>query len=127
MAPTSGSLALFDSKQLEEELARRKRKHPDTASGGTPPPHKRRKDEPIYKAQVRSLEDGTAIKLMSSASDVDKSILERIKKCLSTANHPNTPEQEAHAAILLATRLMSRYNVTQAEVLAHEPPETQKQ
>ena len=75
MAPTSGSLALFDSKQLEEELARTKRKHPDTASGGTPPPHKRREDEPIYKAQVRSLEDGIAIKLMSSASDVDKSIL----------------------------------------------------
>ncbi|KAH7321959.1 hypothetical protein BKA65DRAFT_568884 [Rhexocercosporidium sp. MPI-PUGE-AT-0058] len=40
---------------------------------------------------------------------------------------PNTLEAEAKAAIHFASRLMGRYNVSQAEVLAREGPSTQRQ
>ena len=51
-------------------------------------------------------------------ASVDHSILERIKKCLSRANHPNTAELEAKTAWYMASRLMAEHNVTQADVLA---------
>jgi len=51
-----------------------------------------------------------------------KKLWETIVKCMGTTNHPNTLEAEAKAAIHLASRLMGRYNVSQAEVLAHEGP-----
>lgn len=47
-------------------------------------------------------------------SNVEQRILDRIKKCLQRANHPNTPEAEAKAAWRMASRLMVQYNVTQA-------------
>lgn len=50
-------------------------------------------------------------------SSIEKRILDRIKKCLATANHPNTGESEAKAAWRLSTRLMQQYNVSQADLL----------
>ena len=48
----------------------------------------------------------------------ESQILERIRKCLERANHENTPEMEAKAALRLSSRLMAQFNVTQADMLA---------
>lgn len=50
-------------------------------------------------------------------SNLEQRILDRIKKCLQRAQHPNTPESEAQAAWRMASRLMAQYNVTQADLL----------
>ena len=82
---------------------------------------------PLYKASIKSLADTGTIKVTSSTADLDNGIIQRIKKCLDRANHPTTPEAEAKAALHLASRLMGQYNVSQAEVLAHETPSAQRQ
>ncbi|KAK9423375.1 hypothetical protein SUNI508_04269 [Seiridium unicorne] len=81
---------------------------------------------PVYKATIKELAETGASKASSSAADVDSAILLRIKKCLDRANHPNTPEAEAKAAFHIGSRLMGQYNVSQAEVLAHESASAQK-
>ncbi|CAO2651687.1 Nn.00g042570.m01.CDS01 [Neocucurbitaria sp. VM-36] len=81
----------------------------------------------LYKALVKTQADSTTIKDPSSTAGMDDAILQRIKKCLQRANHENTPEPEAKAAFYLASRLMDQHNVSQAEVIAHEPPATQQQ
>lgn len=81
----------------------------------------------LYKASVTTFADTGTIRVSSSTAGIDDTILQRIKKCLQRANHKNTPEPEAKAAFYLASRLMGQYNVSQAEVLAHEPPSTQQQ
>jgi hypothetical protein len=78
----------------------------------------------LYKASIKEVAETGVV---SSTSDLDNGIIQRIKKCLDRANHPNTVEAEAKAALHLASRLMGQYNVSQAEVLAHETPDTQKQ
>ena len=194
----TGPLAVFDTAQLEAELARRKRTRADTDpttrpavidpifghsvetaikledsdsdeeikgqiehlsnsetkngrdsdSGGEherkngritppPPPSRRRratrprgpKEPPLalYKAHIKSLADAGTARVTSSTSDIDNSIIQRIKKCLDRAHHPSTPQAESKAAIYVASRLMGQYNVSQAEVLAHEPPTAQRQ
>ena len=82
---------------------------------------------PLYKASVKELADTGTIRASSSTAGIDNAILQRIKKCLERANHPTTPEAEAKAAFHLASRLMGQYNVSQAEVLAHEPASAQRQ
>jgi len=82
---------------------------------------------PLYKASIKELAETGTIRVNSSTADIDNEIVLRIKKCLERASHPNTPEAEAKAAVHLASRLMGRYNVSQAEVLTHEGPDTQKQ
>ena len=62
MAQTSGTLAEFNTKHLEEELTRKKRTHPDTTDITTPRPHKRSRKEPIHNAQMRSLADAATIR-----------------------------------------------------------------
>ncbi|KAH9216815.1 hypothetical protein DL95DRAFT_362852 [Leptodontidium sp. 2 PMI_412] len=102
---------------------------------GEPPPFKRtarprappKLTPPLYKASVKELAETGTIRVSSSTADIDNAIVQRIKKCLDRANHPNTPEAEAKAALHLASRLMGQYNVSQAEVLAHEPPSAQRQ
>lgn len=105
----------------------------DSDSGGGPvPPQRKRKrappklPQPLYKAVVKDLAESGTIRVSSSTADIDNTILERIKKCLDRANHPGTPEAEAKVALHRASRLMGQYNVTQAEVLAHEPPSAQR-
>lgn len=63
----------------------------------------------------------------SSVHDIDDGIIQRIKKCLDRAKHPNTAEAEAKAAFHLASRLMGQHNVSQADVLAHESPDLRRQ
>ena len=71
MAQTSGSPAGFNTNQLEEELARRKRTHPDTTGITAPRPHKRSRNEPIYKSKERSLADPATTRVDSSPADID--------------------------------------------------------
>ena len=89
--------------------------------GPRPPP------PPIYKASVKELADTGTAPGSSAAADRDNPIIQRIKKCLDKANHPLTPEQEAKAAFYFASRLMRQINITQADILAHEPPSVQKE
>lgn len=55
-----------------------------------------------------------------SASSVDEKVLEKIQKCLARAQHPNTSEAEAKSALYVSQKLMSQYNVTQADLIANE-------
>jgi Protein of unknown function (DUF2786) len=83
---------------------------------------------PLYRASVNQVADSGAIANGgSAASELDNNIMQRIKKCLARAHHPGTPEAEAKAALFLASRLMGQYNVSQAEVLAHETSEARQQ
>lgn len=102
----------------ECEPARRKRKR--KARPRKIPP-------PLYKASVKELAETGTIKVTGSTADIDNAIIVRIRKCLERANHPSTPEAEAKAALHLASRLMGQYNVSQAEILAHETPDAQRQ
>jgi hypothetical protein len=76
---------------------------------------------PLYTASIKELAETSTNKDGASTADVDSAILLQIKKCLDRANHPGTTELEAKAAFHLTSRLMGQYNVSQAEVLAHEP------
>lgn len=106
------SLSSDDSIQVSSVNKRRSRKREDPL--------------PQYKATVQTLAESAAAMENSSIADVDPTILSKIKKCLDRANHPTTPEAEAKAALFIASRLMGQYNVTQAEILSHEPAEKQK-
>ena len=70
---------------------------------------------PAQEAKVKELAKLEYSEL--NESSIEKRILDRIKKCLTKANHPNTGEREAQAAWRLSTRLMQQYNVTQADLL----------
>lgn len=91
--------------------------HNDTCSASNK--RKRPVKEANQKAKVKKL--ATAVVLTDSAtsekSGVDEKILERIKKCFDRGNHTNTPETEAKAALRMGAKLMSQYNVTQAELI----------
>jgi Protein of unknown function (DUF2786) len=65
--------------------------------------------------------------LSDPSADIDDAIIQRITKFLQRANHPTAPEAEAKVALHLASRLMGQYNVSQAEIHAHEPPAAQMQ
>ncbi|KAI1839656.1 hypothetical protein JX265_013681 [Neoarthrinium moseri] len=82
---------------------------------------------PLYRAAVKKMAETDVAHTSSSTADIDSAIITRIKKCLDRANHPSTPEAEARAALHLGSRLMGQYNVSQAEVLAHEPNTGQQQ
>lgn len=68
-------------------------------------------------AKVKSLaEDDQEVTLNTAESE----IISRIRKCLVRANHPNTPEAEAKAALRMSSRLMEQYNVRHADLVAAE-------
>ena len=54
---------------------------------------------------------------MTQDTSFEKKMMDRIKKCLARANHPNTPEREAQAAWRMSSRLMEQHNVTQADLI----------
>lgn len=91
--------------------------HNDSCSASNK--RKRPVKEANQKARVKML--ATAVVHTDSAtsekSGVDEKILERIKKCFDRGNHTNTPEAEAKAALRMGAKLMSQYNVTQAELI----------
>ncbi|KAL9112405.1 MAG: hypothetical protein Q9227_003247 [Pyrenula ochraceoflavens] len=74
-----------------------------------PPPPARQKATVIELATEES---------RPQLSTTETEIMERIKKCLNRAKHPSTSENEAKAALHLASRFMAQYNVTQADVFA---------
>lgn len=51
---------------------------------------------------------------------MEDAVLSRLKKCLARANHPNTCENEANAALIIANRIMQQHNITQADMLSRE-------
>ncbi|ETS84404.1 hypothetical protein PFICI_02429 [Pestalotiopsis fici W106-1] len=117
--PSINGRMLEDIEDEDQSLPRKRRTR---RSGALP----KKLPAPLYKATVKELADKVRTK-SSSTANIDKAITERIKKCLERANHPNTPEAEAKTALHLASRWMAQNNVTQAELLAHEAPEQQKQ
>ncbi|KAJ5745971.1 hypothetical protein N7520_011153 [Penicillium odoratum] len=80
------------------------------------PPAKRR------KPNRKPLQNATVVRTAKkkSASTVDKKILERIQKCLDRAEHPNTAEAEAKAALFVSQKLMNQHNVSQADLIAND-------
>jgi hypothetical protein len=78
---------------------------------------------PIYIASVKELVQ-ISTRAGASTTDIDSMIILRIKKCLECTNHAGTAEAEAKAALHLVSRLIGQHNVSQAQVLAHEPPAT---
>lgn len=58
---------------------------------------------------------------------VDSGLLERIRKMLKLAQHPNTTEAEAKQALRASTRMLSAANLTEAEVMSKESAEEQAQ
>ena len=76
-----------------------------------PPPEATQKATVISIARVKHSRS-------AASAQVDEKILKRTKECLARANHPTTPEFEARTAWRMASRLMSRYNLTQADLVA---------
>ncbi|TFK54438.1 hypothetical protein OE88DRAFT_1806156 [Heliocybe sulcata] len=79
--------------------------------------------QPNLKARITILATDTppdAGDAKDRLQGVDEAVLERIKKALALAQHENTGEQEAKQAMRMASRLMSQYSVTQADLLAKE-------
>ncbi|KAJ6499251.1 hypothetical protein C8R45DRAFT_109396 [Mycena sanguinolenta] len=78
---------------------------------------------PSTKAEVTIRATDTPLDRVDSQKrleKVDGAILGRIKKALALASHEQTGEDEARAALRMASKLLERHNVTQAEVMAHE-------
>ncbi|KAJ7596276.1 hypothetical protein C8J56DRAFT_916999 [Mycena floridula] len=61
--------------------------------------------------------------LQDRLSKIEEKIVVRIKKALSLAHHANTGEDEARAALRMASKLLEKHNVTQAEIMSHENDE----
>ncbi|KAF7296150.1 DUF2786 domain-containing protein [Mycena kentingensis (nom. inval.)] len=51
---------------------------------------------------------------------IDVAVIGRIRKALALASHAGTGEQEAKAALRMASKLLDQYNVSQADIIAHE-------
>ncbi|KAF7376192.1 Carboxypeptidase [Mycena sanguinolenta] len=78
---------------------------------------------PSTKAEVTIRATDTPLDKLDSQKrleKVDSAVLSRIKKALALASHEQTGEDEARAALRMASKLLERHNVTQAEVMAHE-------
>lgn len=50
---------------------------------------------------------------------VDQQIYERIRKCFERGYHRKTPREEANTALRMGARLMTQYNITQADLAHH--------
>ncbi|OGE47657.1 hypothetical protein PENARI_c039G12346 [Penicillium arizonense] len=73
--------------------------------------------KPLQKATVIR----TACEHQSQApARADKSVLEKIQKCLNRAYHAKASEAEAKTALFISQKLMSEHNVAQADLIAHD-------
>ena len=72
---------------------------------------------PSQKATVGSLATGARSTTLPHAQ---KEVVERIKKCLARANHPNANENEAKSAVKMASKIMQQHNITQAQIMEGE-------
>ena len=53
-------------------------------------------------------------------SKVGKEVIERVRKCFARANHENANEQEARAASKMASKIMEKYQISQADIMINE-------
>lgn len=53
-------------------------------------------------------------------SNVDRDVVERIRKCFARAYHANANENEQRAAFKMAHKIMKQYNISQAELMEEE-------
>ncbi|CAI7617094.1 unnamed protein product [Penicillium pancosmium] len=60
---------------------------------------------------------------IQTASQVDRALLEKIRKCLDRAYHINASEAEARTALLISQRLMTEHNLTRADIIANDAKE----
>lgn len=94
------------------------------------PPRIERKLPPIlYKATVIELPPSTVPSTTSSAatSALNGEVIETIRKCLARGRHANTAESEANTAMCMASRLMKKHNISQADMLELETPSERQQ
>lgn len=59
-------------------------------------------------------------------STVSQEVIDRVKKCFARANHDSANETEAKAAAKLASDLMRRYQISQADIMANEVNQQRK-
>ena len=81
---------------------------------------------PYYASVTQTADEAPARVSAASMAGADEGVLSRIKKCLQRARDAGAAEQEAKAALRLASKMMKQLNVTQADVLAHEDQEERK-
>ncbi len=82
--------------------------------------------KPTQKATVTVLAtDVNTISANTFGTSLMNDRILRIKKCLVTGNHAETQVSEAEAALRLASILMSKCNVTQAEAFAYQDEKEQ--
>lgn len=86
------------------------------------PVRTRRKPLLKAKASIGTLANDNP-SLVRPIPNVGTEVIDRIKKCFAHANHANANEQEAQAASMMASRIMKKYSITQAEVMIHEDRE----
>ena len=89
-------------------------------SGSETPVRKKRAPKVVQPAQkaeatILAADPMTVDQNSTSKSAVEERVLERIRKCLTKANHPETVEPEAKAAFRMASALMAQHNITQAQ------------
>lgn len=53
-------------------------------------------------------------------SNVDRVVVERIRKCFARANHATANENEQRAAFKMAHKIMKQYSISQAELMEEE-------
>ena len=105
---SEGEEMAYPTLRVEEYVPRPRQPRKPRITKQPPPPR-----------QTAKVKDLVELKIAAAAnSNVDAHILERIRKCLDRANHPNTPEMEATAALRMSSRLMAKYNVSNADLLA---------
>lgn len=57
---------------------------------------------------------------IQTLSNVEKNVVERIRKCFDRGNHAAANENEQRAAFKMAHRIMKQYNISQAELMEEE-------
>ncbi|EAS31598.3 uncharacterized protein CIMG_07077 [Coccidioides immitis RS] len=87
---------------------------PSTTTAATTAKRSRKRRTPLQKAEVKELADQ---RCSAPKLDVDDRVVERLRKCIQKANHPNTSEAEAKAALFLSSKLMTQYNISMLDVL----------
>ncbi|KAJ7096269.1 hypothetical protein C8R44DRAFT_812580 [Mycena epipterygia] len=95
----------------------------------TAPPKKKAKTSP-RKPKGPSTKAEVTIRATDTSDDktetqkrlekIDGAVIGRIKKALALAGHEQTGEDEARAALRMASKLLERHNVTQADIMSQE-------
>lgn len=115
----------------------RKRSPEDNINAETPSTKRQKGNKkaktPLYKAVVTETAQSEYMRSGAALANVDSEIVAKIKKCLERATHGSNSGEtnetilnEAKAAMRIAERLMKANNIKQADIMAHESPESQK-